>query len=126
MLALQQDNDIEHHNVLRRRSPPQSRAHPFFLSYVFAQEFKRAPERDLRRGWHIVCARIAVEAVLAGINMDRHLRARPSDRFDIGQRNAGVAVPEMQHGRYLRYFVHATDDLAAVVADRAADILEPR
>ncbi len=90
------------------------------------QHLERAPERDLRRCRLVVGARIAVEPVPAGIDVDRHIRPRLPDFFDVGQGNAGVDVAEMQHGWNLRDFIGTSDNLTAIVADCTDETFETR
>ena len=49
--------------------------------------------------------------------MDRYVRPCLPDPLDIAERDAGVDVAEVQHGRHLRNLMRAGDDLAAVIAD---------
>src|SRR6476646_9826633 len=95
------------------------------LPDVFAKKLERASERDLGRRRLIVGTRVAVEPVPARIDVDRYVGPRLPDLLDIAERDAGIDVAEMQHGRHLRNLVCAGDDLAAVISDRASGAAQP-
>src|SRR6476659_6168893 len=94
------------------------------LPDVFAKKLERASERDLGRRRLIVGTRVAVEPVPARIDVDRYVGPRLPDLLDIAERDAGVDIAEVQHGRNLRNLMRAGDDLAAVVADGAGQIAQ--
>src|SRR5438477_7917787 len=75
-------------------------------------------------GAGLVVARplVAMEAVLRA-RIDEHLdlRSLGLDGLDIGQRNPGVLLAEMQLRRHLRLVVSEARDGAAVIADRGLE-----
>src|SRR4051794_26921063 len=93
---------------------------------MLPKELERAAKRNLCRPRLIVGARVAVESVPAGIDVDRHVGPRLPDLLDITERDAGIDVAKMQHGRRLRNLVRAGNDLAAVISDRASQAAQPR
>src|SRR5215207_7340736 len=72
-------------------------------------------------------ALVAMEA-MAGVlvHVDIDVRTLLLDRLDIGHRDAGILLAEMQLHRALRLLVGEGDDAAAVITDRRAQARQPR
>ena len=91
------------------------------LRYFRGSREKRQAARpgDVGAGLVVAGALVAMEAVLrAGIDEDLDIRPLRLDGLDIGQRNAGILLAEMQLRRHLRLLVGKAHDGAAVIADR--------
>jgi len=65
-----------------------------------------------------VVALVAVEAVAGGIDVDVGLGMALAVQLDVGLRNAGVVLAEVEHHRRIQLFVQERHGARAVIADR--------
>jgi hypothetical protein len=85
------------------------------------EERQAALPGEIRTRLVVAGALVAAETVLrAGINEYLNIRPFRLDGLDIGQRNAGVLLAEVQLGRHGGLVVGEAHHSAAVVADRCA------
>src|ERR1017187_7629548 len=91
----------------------------FLLLQMLGKETHAARPGDIGAGLVVARPFVAVKAMLrARIDMDLDLRPLGLDGLDIGQRNAGILLAEMELGRHLRLVIGEADDGAAVITDR--------
>src|SRR5947207_13509689 len=88
---------------------------------MLGEEGQAALPRDVGAGLVVTGALVAAEAMLrAGIDQDRDVGTLGANDLDVGERNAGILLAEMQLRRYLRFVIGEANDGAAVIADRGA------
>ena len=117
-------SDVSSPNFNRR--VPNQQATPVDSNEMFGEEFERAGLRECRALFIVTVARIAVEAMSSGINMDRAVGMRRSDLLDIGGRNAFVLFAEMKFGRRQKLFLRHGGDARSVITDGGREAREMR